>query len=160
MRTAPPAVVTDPVIPITVSVYGKPEPGGSKRAITRGGRTFILDANYKTGGWKHEVAQAAMIAMQGRQPILGPVEVRMTFYLKRPKGHYGTGRNQAQLKLGAPPCPAVKPDLTKLVRSTEDALSGIVWRDDCQVVVATHHKTYAVEGERPQGADISVCEIR
>ena len=152
--------MTDPVIPITVSVYGKPEPGGSKRAITRGARTFILDANYKTGGWKHEVAQAAMIAMRGRQPILGPVEVRMTFYLKRPKGHYGTGKNQAQLKLGAPPCPAVKPDLTKLVRSTEDALSGIVWRDDCQVVVATHHKVYAIEGERPQGADIWAREIR
>jgi Holliday junction resolvase RusA-like endonuclease len=49
----------------------------------------------------------------------------------------------------------VAPDTTKLVRSTEDALKGICWRDDSQVVYQVASKEYAARGGIP-GADIKI----
>ncbi len=71
----------------------------------------------------------------------------LNFQVARPKSHFGTGCNKAVLKLGAPAMPIMKPDLTKLVRSTEDALAGILWRDNCQVVGQEAQKRYCAWGE-------------
>lgn len=46
----------------------------------------------------------------------------------------------------APHYPAVKPDATKLVRAVEDALTGICWRDDAQIVNQDVRKRYADTG--------------
>lgn len=70
----------------------------------------------------------------------------MVFAMARPKGHYRTGRNAHLLRDGAPPYPAGTPDLSKLCRATEDALTdaGVVWADDAQVVEYTRlAKVYA-----------------
>ena len=45
---------------------------------------------------------------------------------------------------------------TKLIRAVEDALTGIVWRDDAQVAVQKVAKVY---GDEPQGAVITIEEI-
>ena len=52
-------------------------------------------------------------------------------------------RKDGTLKPSAPKHPIVKPDTTKLMRALEDALTGICWRDDTQVVIQTAHKAYA-----------------
>jgi Holliday junction resolvase RusA-like endonuclease len=39
--------------------------------------------------------------------------------------------------------PTVKPDLTKLLRAVEDALTGVVWRDDSQIIHQVVNKEYA-----------------
>lgn len=67
-------------------------------------------------------------------PFDGPVKVTMHFVCKRPKSHYRTGRYAHLLKDSAPLWKATSPDLSKLIRSTEDALTTAgVWHDDRQV---------------------------
>lgn len=72
----------------------------------------------------------------------GPLRVRFDFVFPRPAGHFGTGKNASVLKPSAPPYPAQRPDTTKLVRSAEDALKGILWRDDSQIVSQFATKRY------------------
>ena len=69
--------------------------------------------------------------------------VDITFHRARNKGHYGTGKNAHLVKDSAPAHPTVKPDVDKLSRSVLDALTGIVWVDDAQVVDKTVRKRYA-----------------
>ncbi len=138
-------------------VLGKPQPAGSKRAfaIKRDGvptgQIAVADANKHAKGWQQEVKIAALGAVEDAfcangeacyELLTCSLNVSMTFYAARPKSHYGTGRNAAKLKDSAPPFPAGRPDALKLARGTEDALTGVVWRDDAQVVDLDVHKRY------------------
>jgi Holliday junction resolvase RusA-like endonuclease len=49
-------------------------------------------------------------------------------------------------------------DLSKLVRSTEDALTGVLYDDDRQIVSLTAEKRYTV-GDEPQGALITLMPL-
>ena len=141
--------------PISITVYGEAQPAGSKRGFNVGGHVQIVDANPKSREWKNHVAAEAAKIYKG--PILdGPIELRMVFYRVRPKSHYGTGRNAGVMKNGAPEYPAMKPDATKLARGAEDSMTGIVYRDDCQVVDLHVHKRY---GE-PARVEIEVLESK
>lgn len=134
---------------ITFYVHGKPEPAGSKRAFVnpKTGKAIVTDANAKSKPWKQEVAQTARLALpEGFTPLDGPVRLVVDFYVARPKGHYGTGKNAGTLREGAPDYPTTKPDATKLLRGLEDALTGIVWRDDSQIVSQTVRKRYGTPG--------------
>ena len=135
-------------------VPGTPQPGGSKRALhhKHSGQILVLEDNLKTKGWRSVVVDRAFTAMRGRAPLTGPVWLSIIFYMPRLKSHYGTGVNTNKLKTSAPRVPITKPDGTKLLRSTEDALKGICWRDDSQVVEQHIYRRYA---ERP-GADIRI----
>ena len=95
-----------------------------------------------------------VIAMDG-PPIEGPVELFIAFVMPRPKCHYGSGKRSSVLRLDAPSHHTVAPDATKLTRSTEDALKGVVWADDSQVVRQEVSKGY---GPRP-GARIVVRKV-
>lgn len=124
---------------IAFTVYGKPEPAGSKRGFHRGGRTMIVDANAKARPWKALVTDAAIGAMNEQVKLLaGPLLVTLRFYVQRPKGHYGA----RGLRPSAPSHPTVKPDVLKLARAVEDALTGIVYRDDSQIVCELLEKHY------------------
>lgn len=135
--------------------YGRPQPGGSKRAVPvrrngiATGRINVIDAGKHTMVWRQEVASAAAIAMRARRLELlrGPLMLDVVFYFARPRGHYGTGANADRVRLGAPRYPSVKPDCTKLIRAVEDALTGVCWRDDAQVVQQVAGKFYG-EPER------------
>jgi len=139
---------------IRFTVFGKAEPAGSKRAFSRPGMRFpvVVDANPKAKGWKSQVAVEAGKAMAGKRLLTGAVALQIVVFRPRPKGHYGTGKNAGVLKHSSPDYPDTKPDLTKLVRGTEDALRGIVWRDDAQVCRQQTGKLY---GE-PARAEIAI----
>lgn len=143
--------------PIAIRVPGIPQPGGSKRAFRNPhtGGIVVLDDNRKAAGWKERVALAARQAYAG-EPLTCPLRVDVTFWAMRPRGHYGSGRNAERVKPSAPLMPATKPDATKLWRSTEDALTGIVWRDDAQIVTQVVRKRYGVG----PGVEIQVREER
>lgn len=134
-------------------VYGNPAPAGSKTAgITKQGRTFVRDSSKRSYPWKQTVAQTAGVAMAGRPLLEGPLELTLTFVVPRPKGHYGT----RGLRPSAPAHPTVKPDVLKLARAVEDALSGVVYRDDAQIVDEHLVKRY---GE-PAAAHITVASVQ
>lgn len=135
-------------------VPGIPKPGGSKRAFfnKNTGRASIVDA-CDNRDWKADVKAFAEKVMQNIPLMIGPLSLRITFYMPRPKGHYGTGRKAGVLKLTAPNHHTSKPDTTKLIRSLEDALKGVVWHDDSQVSVQYAEKLYA--HDKP-GASVQV----
>ena len=119
---------------IEIWIAGVPQPGGSKKGFfsPKLKRVIITDANAKAKPWKASVAQAA--SEKVTTMLEGPLKVRMDFVFPRPKGHYGSGKNASVLKPSAPPFPIGRPDAGKVARSTEDALTGILWRDDAQIV--------------------------
>lgn len=142
---------------VTFTVLGRPQPAGSKRAfpIRRGGQVtgvVVTEDAKHSKPWRALVAAAANEAMEGREPMTGPLQLDISFYVARPAGHYGSGRNRGTVRPGAPQYPMVRPDVTKLVRALEDALTHIVWRDDAQVVVQVATKHYGT----PERAVVTV----
>jgi crossover junction endodeoxyribonuclease RusA len=146
---------------VSFFVVGLPKPAGSKRgfSIRRGGvftgRVAITDACAKSREWKSIVADIAAEYIQA-QPFAGALRVHFAFYIPRPKGHYGTGKNLLTVKASAPDHHIVKPDVLKLARAVEDALTGIAWRDDAQIVSELIEKCYCAG--KP-GVQITVEEL-
>jgi len=124
-----------------------PAPQGSKRHVGNG---VMLESCKRVKPWRLLVAEAAVRA--GVPLLRGPVTMSAVFLFARPMGHF---RKDGSLKPSAPKHHAVKPDGSKLIRSTEDALSKLLFEDDSRIVTGTWHKRYCVEGERP-GAIVTV----
>lgn len=120
---------------IEFTVHGIPAPQGSK---TKWGS----EDNPRTKPWRAAVASDAAAAMDGTQAFHEPVTVHVLFHFPRPKSHYGSGKNAGVEKAGAPKHCATKPDLDKLLRAIGDAITGIVIRDDSQIVAIAAVKHY------------------
>ena len=147
---------------VTFFVHGDPQPGGSKKGFayidkkTGKTRVNIVDDAKRNKEWRSLVAHMARKVMGEDPPLKGALSLDIVFLVRRPKSHYGTGRNAGYLKKSAPRYPTTRPDQTKLLRSTEDALTGIVWRDDAQVVRQFIQKNYTPASP---GARIDVLEL-
>lgn len=112
-----------------ITVYGLPGPQGSKSYMGNG---VMIESSKKVKPWREAVVVAAMDTVKRR--IMGPVSLVVTFVLPKPK----SAKKKA--------LPHKRPDLSKLVRSTEDALTDAgVWGDDGQVVECIARKIYAGE---------------
>jgi Holliday junction resolvase RusA-like endonuclease len=145
---------------------GVPQPGGSKKGFVVPGkdggkpRAIIVEDAKRNKDWRASVALAASKQMEGRVPAgRVPLFLRITFVMPRPRGHYRTGRHSNELRPDAPAYHTSKPDLTKLTRSTEDALTGIVWTDDSAIAVQELEKVYTSQDRPICGAEILVEEI-
>jgi crossover junction endodeoxyribonuclease RusA len=142
---------------IAFTVLGPPAPAGSKTAfMSRGAnpRPIVTDASKRSRPWKSRVSAAAQDAMGGRPPLEGALYLRLTFGVKRPVKHY-----RKDGKLGAEgvrkPYPSSRPDALKLARAVEDALTGIVYTDDAQVVLEAVSKHYSTA----EGVVVEVREL-
>lgn len=126
---------------LRIVVRGLPAPQGSKRFLgTRGGRGILVESSAKVKPWREDVRHAAIAAMQAAgiaEPADAPLRLRVTFTLPKP----------ASAPKRRTTWPMRTPDLSKLVRSTEDALTSAgVWADDARVVECTAAKRYPGEG--------------
>lgn len=124
---------------LTITVYGIPGPQGSKRFMgIKGGRGVMVESSKKVKPWREDVKAAAEAVRAGRPPIDGPLLVHMTFTLPKPTSAPKTRKTW----------PMRTPDLSKLARSTEDALTAAgIWADDARVVeYGTLAKRYPNEG--------------
>ena len=134
---------------IQFKVPGIPVPQGSTRAFVvkgKGGapaRAVTTAANPRTKGWRNDVAA---LALEHAPPALwtGPVLISMAFRFPRPAS---VPRHKREW-------PVTKPDLDKLIRAIYDALTGIVWKDDAQVVSSSESKSY--DDDEPAGVTILV----
>lgn len=135
--------------PYTLTVHGIPAPQGSKRFVgvsKRTGRGIMIESSKAVKPWRQAVVWAAVEA--GKQTMFTePLSVEMVFVMPKPK----SAKKSAK--------PSKKPDLSKLVRSTEDALTDAgVWRDDSLVVACAASKVYT--SDHPLGAPGAVISIR
>lgn len=139
---------------IRFAVRGVPVSQGSVSAF-RGRVVWQRPKNLSA--WRRAIADAARAAI-GDHAIdpARPIAVRVTFWLPRPRGHYGQGSRSAMVRPSAPAHPAGRPDLDKLVRALLDALhlDGAFYRDDAQVVQLVAEKRYA--DDEPPGAQVEV----
>jgi Holliday junction resolvase RusA-like endonuclease len=104
--------------------------------ITKGGkRKFVLKDPALTA-WQEHVADAARVAMFAEPIVLGPVMLSIEFYRATPYGSTPGDwwsvnveeRGGRFVKPGRP-----QPDLTNLLKGTEDAIAGVVFGNDAQV---------------------------
>jgi crossover junction endodeoxyribonuclease RusA len=146
---------------VAFEVFGIAQPKGSGRSfgfllkddsgrpVMKNGKPLIRTAtthdNPKTKGWQQLVAeQAQTIASEGI--FIGPVVLTVTFRLPRPQSLPKRCLHHTK-----------KPDLDKLVRATNDALTGVLYTDDSQIVDLHARKTYVAIGAAPS-AHITVEE--
>jgi Holliday junction resolvase RusA-like endonuclease len=80
------------------------------------------------------------------------------FCLKRPKSHYGTGKNSDIIKQSAPKYHIVKPDVDNLAKFYLDCMTGVVFYDDSQIVELIAKKQYA-ENPSVRINLISMCGV-
>lgn len=138
--------------PITINVVGIPAPGGSKKFVgmsKQSGRAILVDAGGKRNKtWRAACAAAAQAVMNanGLKPLTGALRCECVFRMPRAQWH----RNPKGFLVDrAPAWPITRPDVLKIMRSTEDALTGIVWLDDAQIVQEWIDKKFAGVGEAP-----------
>jgi Holliday junction resolvase RusA-like endonuclease len=136
---------------ILLVVHGAPAPQGSKKPFivkTKDGkiRAAQKEASDKVEPWREAVKAVALQHLPDA-PLDGPLELRSVFLFRRPASHYGAGRNADRLKERAPIFRLGTPDQSKLIRSTEDALTDAgVWTDDARVVSHRAVKAYSNDG--------------
>ena len=127
---------------IELIAYGSPAPQGSKRHVG-GGR--MIESSKKVKPWRQDVKDAAerLLAESGVATLDGPILARMVFTVPKPASAPKKRRTY----------PWRKPDVSKLVRSTEDALSDAgLWRDDSRVVEYSR-VAKVFPGEDPEALD-------
>lgn len=135
---------------ITFRVEGMaPAPQGSKRHLGRG---VMIESCANVKPWRAMVTSAALAT--GLPIIRGPVSMSVVFLFHRPKGHYGA----KGLRPSAPKWHSVKPDLSKILRSTEDSLTGVLIEDDARIVSVAMEKRYCNLGEH-SGAIITIIPL-
>lgn len=128
---------------VNIFIPGIPRPGGSKKSFqhSKTGKIMTIDACKHNKDWRNTIAYFATMEYR-ENPTKNPVYLLLNFYMPRPKNHYGTGKNSSILKDTAPVLHTKKPDLTKLIRACEDALTGILWNDDSQIYCQEAYKIY------------------
>lgn len=116
---------------ISFFVFGNPVSQGRARIARMGNCVRMYDPE-KSKSWKESIRWQAIenkISM-----FTGAIVLGLTFYLPRPKSLPKKVIHHTK-----------KPDLDNLIKAVKDALKGITWKDDSQVVKIIALKLYAVE---------------
>ena len=150
-----------------IYVLGTPAPKGSSRAFMNRatGHAILAPGGSKVNAlkikaWSTAVREQALEACGADRTapvfICTALLVEIVFCMARPMGHWGKGKNAGKLVPTAPRYPATKPDIDKLVRTTLDAMTGLVFDDDSRISRLVATKEWARPGH--EGAVITVAE--
>jgi crossover junction endodeoxyribonuclease RusA len=123
---------------VYLTVPGRPAPQGSKSAFIVNGRVNLVEQSKRLPAYRKAIAaECVKQSFNWIRYDHAPIAVSINFAFKPPKRH---GEY-----------PVSPPDLDKLCRSVLDGItqSGVIWRDDSQVVVLKATKTYS-EQERTE----------
>jgi Holliday junction resolvase RusA-like endonuclease len=138
------------MLTIMFSVDGKPIGKGRPR-FKRAGGFVSTYTDSKTREYESIVAGKARVAMGETAPLQGALSVSMYFRLPMPKT---TPKKRMASLLDGSVRPTKRPDLDNLNKSVLDAMNGIVYADDSQVVTIHSKKVYSTN----PGVDICVME--
>lgn len=134
---------------ICFTVFGEARPKGSARAFVPKGwtRPIITSDNKSLKAWESKIAAVAQTVASG-QLITGPVILTVSFYLPRPKSLPKKAVQHTK-----------RPDLDKLVRGATDALTGVLWKDDAQIVSITASKSYTATEDQTPRAEFEIMPV-
>ena len=122
---------------MTVSFSIPGDPQGWQRTRTSGGMHFTAP---ETRAYQNSIRWLAKAA--GARPIEGPVSVHVVAHYRIPES--ATKKRKAAMLAGEE-YPTKKPDIDNVVKNVLDALNGMAWRDDAQVVSLTVSKVWSDE---------------
>lgn len=131
------------------NVPGKPVGKQRPRAFSVGGHARLYPAK-GTVAYEGKVALAFREAYPDAVPGIGPfsVAIRVCVGLGKrdytPKGALSKG---GKAKTGGKLLPTKKPDVDNVAKSVLDALNGVAWLDDSQVVRLEISKSYSAAGD-------------
>jgi crossover junction endodeoxyribonuclease RusA len=120
------------------------EPIAKGRA--RFGRNGSVRTPSKTRLFETTLGWMARREFGKRTPLVGPLKLSVRFVFVPGKSVKRTHHT-------------IKPDLSNLLKAIEDALNGIVWRDDSQIISASAAKLYDVSGG-PARIELQIEEIQ
>lgn len=134
---------------LSFKIIGNPISKGSLTRMPNGAMLPSGSANSRKrfGEWRIDVRDAAVKAMEGRNPSQSAIRLMVEFALPYPTS------SVRKYQMGWLPC-IKKPDVDKLLRGLMDPMSKIVWKDDSQVIYVTCNKVYAWEGTT--GATVTI----
>ncbi len=120
-------------VPICIEVTGDPRGKGRPRSRIAGNsfRQFVqVYTDPETRAYEDRLRAAAALAMHGHSMLIGAVEVRVEAHFAVPASW---SNRKSQRALAGEIRPTGKPDWDNIGKVV-DALNGIVWKDDSQVV--------------------------
>lgn len=128
------------------TIYGNPKAQKRHRFARRGSYIAAIDDS------KDDKADFLAQVMQHRPTIPWDksVAVEMVFVLPHPKSHFRTGKHAGELRPDIPYMCARKPDIDNYVKLVLDAMNGVFFLDDAQVVKIEAQKRYDHLPERPR----------
>ena len=126
---------------VEIVIPGCPVPKGRARSAVIHGRVVHYTPK-PTKDYESLARSYAMQAMAKRKVMDGPVFLAVRFYLPIPES-WSKKKKESALCLAI--SPITKPDLSNLVKAVEDAMNGVVWRDDSQVTCMQVEKFYSDE---------------
>ena len=105
-----------------------------------------MESSKALGPWRDRIA--SFVREKDPEMFLGPVFVHARFVMPRP----------ASTPKRRTPAAVKRPDLDKLLRGVFDAVTGVIWTDDAQVVQALTSKRLAAIGETP-GLHLTITDL-
>lgn len=134
-----------------IFIPGVPVAQGRPRFTTRNGKPRAIDPA-RSRGWKIMAGHLMKIAM-GSPPLHGPIELRMEATWPLPASQ------QRKRSVPSKTRRVSRPDLENVLKCWMDAATGIVYRDDSQVVRVIAEKWTAGQGDLV-GVRVEVRELR
>ena len=128
------------------------DPVGKQRArYARRGNFVQTYTPDKTRGYEALIKEAATEAMGSSEPLETPVNLYLYIRAPIPKSY---SKKKISDCLNGLEKPIKKPDASNVLKSVEDAMNGVVYRDDCQIVNFHVSKVYSSQS----GIDVCVKE--
>lgn len=128
---------------------GTPQPQPRPRAYRRGHAVGVYNPP-TADAWKVRVAVGAKDIID--RPMGGPLKVALWFKMPRPASHIN---KQGKPRSSAPAWHAQRPDTDNLAKAVLDAMNGIAFRDDSQIVELIVGKEWASSADQA-GCVISI----
>ena len=134
------------------SVPGEPTGKGRPRVVNVGNRSMAFTP-HKTVSYENLVKLEYQAQSEGHTFADKQVRMNIRAYYGVPKSD---SRNKRTAKLAGMIRPTKKPDIDNVYKIIADALNGIAYNDDSQIVSANIEKLYA---ETPR-VDITIEEVQ
>lgn len=134
----------------TFSVDVTPVPKGRARYVRRGNHITSYTPE-KTRTYETLIKEAGVQAMGSSEPLETPVTLYLYIRMPIPKSY---SKKRIEACLNGSEQPIKKPDASNILKSVEDGLNGVIYKDDSQIINIHVTKVYSTQG----GVDICVKE--
>ena len=136
---------------IIFNVTGDPKGKGRPR-FSRFGKFTKVYTDQQTLDYETAIGFSAAQAMGSSDPLETPVAVFLYVKLPIPQSY---SKKRSEACLSGSEHPTKKPDIDNVAKAFLDAMNGIVYKDDTQVIQLHVNKVYAKEA----GVDVLIKEI-